>query len=107
MSIMHRYIKCKRNNCFERVQKAGKYKLFEYTESPNVYNVYECKCKRNNCCKKAEKAGKYKLFEYTESPDVNVKEINVLKKLKKQENIYVVRIQGESQCLFRRAIAER
>ena len=38
MSIMHRYIKCKRNNCFERVQKAGKYKLFEYTESPNVFS---------------------------------------------------------------------
>ena len=36
MSIMYIYIKCKRYNCFKK--EAGKYKLFEYTESPNVFS---------------------------------------------------------------------
>ena len=38
MSIMYVYIRCKRNNIFKKPKKVGKYKLFEYTESPNVFS---------------------------------------------------------------------
>ena len=72
------------NNCFDK--EAGKYKLFEYRESPNVYKLYKY------CLKNPPKEGKYNLFEYMERSMsimymyIKCERNNCFKK-KKQENI--------------------